>query len=147
MVNYDETLQKFFAEMIVFLNKRRSVAKEEIELKRIDEAIRCVSAVAKNPREYANYNIRQEEGLVVPSEALMLRGNNNRVYLLYSRFMFNDLPKLYSDFDFEREGAQKKLLDALKQMKIENASNVLGAFVKSFQRPEAFAVHEKVPTR
>lgn len=147
MVNYDETLQKFFAEMIVFLNKRRSVAKDEIGLKRIDEAIRCVSAVAKNPRKYADYNARYKAGLIVSPDALMLRGDNNRVYLLYSRFMFNELPMLYSDFDFEREGAQKKLLDALKQMKIENASNVLGAFVKSFQRPEAFAAHEKVPTR
>lgn len=147
MVNYDETLQKFFAEMIVFLNKRRQTVKDNKELACVDRAIECVTTVAKNPRKYADYSIRQKEGLVVPSEALMLRGDNNRVYLLYSRFMFNDLPKLYSEFDFEREGAQKKLLDALKQMKIENASNVLGALVKSFQRPKAFAVHEKVSTR
>jgi hypothetical protein len=56
VIDYDETLQKFFAEVIVFLKKRRSVAKDEIELKRIDEGIRCVSAVAKNPRRYADYN-------------------------------------------------------------------------------------------
>lgn len=147
MVNYDETLQKFFAEMIVFLNKRRQTVKDKEELKCVDEAIRCVSAVAKNPRKYADCSIRHKEGLVEPAEAFMLRGDDNRVYLLYSRFLFNYLPNLYSELGFEREGAQKKLLDALKQMKIENASNVLGAFVKSFQRPEAFAVHEKVPTR
>lgn len=146
MVNYDETLQKFFAEMIVFLNKRRQTVKDKEELKCVDRAIDCVEAVAKNPRKYA-YSIQQKEGLVVPAEAFMLRGDDNRVYLLYSRFMFSVLPNLYSKLVFEREGAQKKLLDALKQMKIENASNVLGAFVKSFQRPEAFAVHEKVPTR
>lgn len=147
MVNYDETLQKFFAEMIVFLNKRRQTVKDNKELACVDRAIECVTTVAKNPRKYADYSIRQKEGLVVPSEALMLRGDNNRVYLLYSRFMFNDLPKLYSEFDFEREGAQKKLLDALKQMKIENASNALGALVKSFRSPKSFAVHEEVPTR
>lgn len=147
MVNYDETLQKFFAEMIVFLNKRRQTVKDKEELGCVDRAINCVKAVAENPRKYADYHTRQQERLVLPVEALMLRGNNNRVYLLYSRFMFNELPKLYSEFDFEREGAQKKLLNALKQMKIENASNVLGALVKSFQRPETFAAHEKVPTR
>ena len=147
MVNYDETLQKFFAEMIVFLNKRRQTVKDNKELDCVDRAIECVTTVAKDPRNYADYHTRQQERLVLPVEALMLRGNNNRVYLLYSRFMFNDLPKLYSEFDFEREGAQKKLLDALKQMKIENASNALGALVKSFRSPKSFAVHEEVPTR
>ena len=73
MVNYDETLQKFFAEMIVFLNKRRQTVKDKEELKCVDEAIRCVSAVAKNPRKYADYSTRQKEGLVVPADALMLR--------------------------------------------------------------------------
>ena len=142
MIDYDATLKTFFDEVILFLDKRKSQAKDEVELKRIVDTMGIVRAVAANPRKYADYNARVQDGLVEHAEAFMPTPRDNSVFLIYSRLLWK-LPDLWSQFDYQRQEAQKALLDALKQMKYKNATNILKDLYFPFVSPERYAVKKE----
>ena len=143
MIDYNATLQKFFDEVIKFLDKRKSHAKDEIELKRIVDAIAAVRAVAANPKKYADCNARVKDGLerVDLVEAFMPTPRDNSAYLIYNNVLWQ-MDKLNSQFDWERVEAQKVLLDMLKRMKYKNATNVFKDFYFPFVSPATYAVRK-----
>ena len=139
MIDYDATLEKFFAEVVLFLEKRKKQAKDDVELQRVISAIGIVNAVAENPRKYADYAVRVKENLVEPVEAFMPNPYDNSVFLIYNKVLSN-LSKLYCQFDYHRHEAQKVLLDGLKQMKYKNATNILKDFYFPFISAARYAV-------
>lgn len=148
MIDYNATLQKFFDEVVLFLEKRKSHAKDEVEQKRILDAMAQVRAVAANPKKYADYDTRVKDGLERMDlvGAFMPIPHDNSVYLIYKNVLCN-MAKLYSQFDWERGEAQKVLLNALKQMKYKNAGNILKDFYFPFVSPEKYAVKKDSRTR
>ena len=139
MIDYDATLQKFFAEVISFLDKRKAFARDEEELKRIVDTMAQVRAVAENPCKYADYNARVKDGLVEHAEAFMTSPQDNSAFRIYSGVLWK-LSDLHSQFDWHRQEAQKVLLDGLKQMKYKNATNILKGLYFPFVSPEKYAV-------
>ena len=119
MIDYDATLQQFFAECIKFLEKQRSRANDQIALKRINNAISVVSRVAANPKMFGDYNVRVKAGLE-PMDlvyAFMPAGtDDNRVYLMYSAVV-DSMENLYNEYDWYRAEAQQTVLHSLKAIK------------------------------
>ena len=148
MIDYNATLQKFFDEVVLFLEKRKSHAKDEVEQKRIIDAMAVVRAVAANPKKYADYDARVKDGLerMDLADAFMPTPRDNSAYLIYNKVLWN-MAKLHSQFDWERGKAQKVLLNALKQMKYKNATNILKDFYFPFVSPEKYAVKKDSKTR
>lgn len=144
MIDYNATLQKFFDEVILFLEKRKSRAKDEVELKRIIDAMAEVRAVAANPKKYADYNARVNDGLerMHLADAFMPTPHDNTAYLIYNKVLWN-MGKLDSQFDWERKEAETVLLGALKKMKYKNAGNILKDFYFPFVSPEKYAVKKQ----
>ena len=148
MIDYNATLQKFFDEVVLFLEKRKSRASSKFEYDRIVDAIAEVRAIAENPTKYADYNARVKDGLERMDlvEAFMPTPRDNSAYLIYNKVLWN-MAKLHSQFDWERRESQKVLLNALKQMKYKNASNILKDFYFPFVSPEKYAVKKDSKTR
>ena len=148
MIDYNATLQKFFDEVVLFLEKRKSHAKDEVEQKLIIDAMAEVRAVAANPKKYADYDARVKDGLERMDlvDAFMPTPRDNSAYLIYNKVLWN-MAKLHSQFDWERGEAQKVLLNALKQMKYKNAGNILKDFYFPFVSPEKYAVKKDSKTR
>ena len=148
MIDYNATLQKFFDEVVLFLDKRKSRASSEFEYNRIVNAMAQVRAVAANPKKYADYDARVKDGLARMDlvGAFMPTPHDNSVYLIYNKVLCN-MAKLHSQFDWERGEAQKVLLNALKQMKYKNAGNILKDLYFPFVSPEKYAVKKDSKTR
>lgn len=148
MIDYNATLQKFFDEVVLFLDKRKSRASSELEYNRIVNAMAQVRAVAANPKKYAGYDTRVKDGLERMDlvGAFMPTPRDNSVYLIYNKVLWN-MAKLHSQFDWERGEAQKVLLNALKQMKYKNAGNILKDLYFPFVSPEKYAVKKDSKTR
>lgn len=148
MIDYNATLQKFFDEVVLFLDKRKSRASSEFEYNRIVNAMAQVRAVAANPKKYADYDARVKDGLARMDlvGAFMPTPHDNSVYLIYNKVLCN-MAKLHSQFDWERGEAQKVLLNALKQMKYKNAGNILKDLYFPFVSPEKYAVKKDSRTR
>ena len=142
MIDYNATLQEFFKEVLVFLEKRKMVARDDAELKRIIETIRIVDKVSKNPRRYANYNMRVKDGLVEDASAFMTSPSNNSAYMIYSRVLYV-MGKLWSNFDWERKKAQEILLQSRQQMKCKNAGNVFKSMYLSMLSLKKFGVEKQ----
>lgn len=140
MIDYDATLQQFFAETVKYLEKRRSRAKDKFEFDRIADAIESVKVIAKNPKKYADYTARskvESNGFV---EAFIPAGtHDNTAYLAYSTAV-NAIENLNSEYDWHRDAAQKQLLSAMKTMKYKNSDNLFRDFVYPFKSLKSFAV-------
>lgn len=140
MIDYDATLQAFFAECQKFLGKRAAHVKDKFELNAINNAINMVRTIAANPKKYADYNARVAAGFESPDMATgFVLGGDNSAYLTYSSVV-NSMGELYNKYEYQRAQAQKKLLNALKSMKYKNAGNILKDLYYPFLSPEKFAV-------
>ncbi len=140
MIDYDATLQAFFAECQKFLGKRAAHAKDKFELNAINNAINMVRTIAANPKKYADYNARVAAGFESPDMATgFVLGGDNSAYWTYSSVV-NSMGELYNKYEYQRAQAQKKLLNALKSMKYKNAGNILKDLYYPFLSPEKFAV-------
>ena len=115
MIDYDATLQKFFQEILLFLNKRMERAKDKHDVICIMNTADIVRAVAKNPGKYADYNMRVADKLVEDARAFMPNSSDNSAFMIYQRVL-NSMGKLNSPYEWERTEAQKVLLDMLKQI-------------------------------
>lgn len=142
MIDYDATLQKFFDEIIVFLNKRFDKAKDNFERKHIMSAVRCINIVAANPKKYADYGARVQDRLEADPLAFMTSPYDNYVFLLYQGVV-NNMGNLNSEFDWDRSYFQAYLLKALKQIKYKNSTNVFKDFYYPFLPVSKFAVLKK----
>lgn len=142
MVDYDATLQKFFAENIKYLEKLRARAKDKVHADRVTAAIDIVKRVAANPSKFANYTARVKEGLESADIAMSFipqGSQDNKVYLTYNAVL-NSMGDLKSSFEYRREQAQQELLKALKVIKYKNSSSLLKDFIFPFKSPAHFAV-------
>lgn len=139
MIDYDATLKKFFDETIKFLEKRLKSAKDKEEQTRIVEAVRQVKEISKNPRKYADYNVRVKNDLVLDARAFMPTEYDNSAFWIYQKVEWN-MGDLYSDFDYQRHEAQKILLNGLKQMRYKNSTNLLKDLYFPFVSPKKYAV-------
>ncbi len=144
MIDYDKTLEKFFKQCIVYLEKRAKTAKDKYIQKDIFDAIWTVQTISDNPRQYADYNVRVKAGLESHAvvDGFMAGTRDNSAYLVYNRVL-NIIPFLYSQYSWEREKAQETLLNATKTMEYKNSTNFLKDFIWPFKSPEAFAVKVK----
>ncbi len=142
MIDYDATLQRFFDEIIKFLNNRSDKAKDKFEREHIMNAVRCVSLIAANPKKYADYNMRVQDHLEADPRAFMPSPYDNYVFLLYQGVV-NNMDDLNSEFDWVRSNSQAYLLNALKKIKYKNETNVFKDFYYPFLPVSKFAVQEK----
>lgn len=148
MTDYDATLQEFFGDVLLFLERRQQRAKDDEEQKCIIDAIAVVQTVARNPVKYADYAVRVKDGLERLSlvDAFMPTPHDNSAYLIYSKVLWN-MGKLHSQFDWERAEAQKVLLNARKQMQYKNSTNILKDLYFPFVSPERYGVKKDSKTR
>lgn len=144
MIDYDKTLEKFFKQCIVYLEKRAETAKDKYIQKDIFDAIWAVRTIADAPMKYADYNVRVKAGLESHSvvDGFMAGTRDNSAFLLYNKVLWN-MGKLISQYSWEREEAQKVLLEALKVMEYKNSTNFLKDLIFPFKSAEAFAVKVK----
>lgn len=144
MIDYDKTLEKFFKQCIVYLEKRAKTAKDKYIQQDIFDAIWTVQTISENPRRYADYNTRVKAGLETHNvvDGFMAGTKDNTAYLVYNRVL-NVISSLYSQYSWEREQAQETLLNATKTMEYKNSTNFLKDFIWPFKSPEAFAVKVK----
>lgn len=144
MLDYDATLQIFFAENIKYLEKLKSKAKDKVYATRIMAAIDMVKRIAANPAKFADYGMRVKEGMESGAfaNAFIPVGTENNSALLSFFAVLNSMGDLDSRFDYRREQAQKKLLVALKSIKYKNSTSMLKDFVFPFRSAESFAVHD-----
>ena len=116
MIDYNATLQAYFAECIKFLEKRAKRAKGDVELNQINDAIAIVKNTAKKPTKYADYGVRLKYGLI-----------------------FGELPS-----DLWQSGVLHKardvLLESLKDITCKNNKNVFKDLYYSLSLPTKFAV-------
>ena len=139
MIDYDATLKKFFDETIKFLEKRLQSAKDKEEQTRIVEAVRQVKEISKNPRKYADYNVRVKNDLVLDARAFMPTQYDNSAFRIYQKVEWN-MGDLYSPYDYQRHEAQKILLNGIKQMQYKNSTNLLKDLYFLFVSPKKYAV-------
>lgn len=141
MIDYDATLQKFFQEILLFLNKRMERAKDKHDVICIMNTADIVRAVAKNPGKYADYNMRVADKLVEDARAFMPNSSDNSAFMIYQRVL-NSMGKLNSPYEWERTEAQKVLLDMLKQIKYKNDPSVFKDFYFPFVSATRFAIQQ-----
>ena len=139
MIDYDATLKTFFDETIKFLEKRLRSAKDKEEQTRIVEAVRQVKEISKNPRKYADYNVRVKNDLVLDARAFMPTQYDNSAFRIYQKVEWN-MGDLYSPYDYQRHEAQKILLNGIKQMQYKNSTNLLKDLYFLFVSPKKYAV-------
>lgn len=139
MIDYDATLKTFFDETIKFLEKRLQSAKDKEEQTRIVEAVRQVKEISKNPRKYADYNVRVKNNLVLDARAFMPTQYDNSAFRIYQKVEWN-MGDLYSPYDYQRHEAQKILLNGIKQMQYKNSTNLLKDLYFLFVSPKKYAV-------
>lgn len=139
MIDYDATLKTFFDETIKFLEKRLQSAKDKEEQTRIVEAVRQVKEISKNPRKYADYNVRVKNDLVLDARAFMPTQYDNSAFRIYQKVEWN-MGDLYSPYDYQRHEAQKILLNGIKQMQYKNSTNLLKDLYFLFVSPKKYAV-------
>ena len=139
MVDYEATLKEFFKEIIVFLERRKNKAEDEIELGRIKTAIAAVSKIAENPKQYADYDYRVKMGLEIWPDAFMPTPLDNSVYLIYNRVLYA-IQNLGSEYDYYRKGAQETLLEMLRAIKYKNSTNLFKDLTFLFRSGKSFAV-------
>ena len=144
MIDYEKTLEKFFKQCTVYLEKRAKTAKDKYIQKDIFDAIWTVQTISDNPRQYADYNVRVKAGLESHAvvDGFMAGTGDNSAYLVYNRVL-NIIPFLYSQYSWEREKAQESLLNAVKTMEYKNSTNFLKDLIFPFKSPEAFAIKVK----
>lgn len=148
MTDYDATLQEFFSDVLLFLERRKQRAKDVDEQNCIIDAIATVQTIARNPFKYADYAVRVKDGLARLSlvDAFMPTPRDNSAYLIYSRVLYY-MGNLHSQFDWERAEAQKVLLNARKQMQYKNSTNILKDLYFPFVSPERYGVKKDSKTR
>lgn len=145
MIDYNATLKLFFEENIKYMERLRAKAKDEMETKGFDLAITKVRLIAENPLKFAQYKVRcdagMEDGYI--AHAFIPHGTyDNRAYLSFAAVL-NSMGDLNSKFDYKRQEAQQKLLNALKSIKYRNSGNLLKDFTFPFKSPAHFAVRTK----
>ena len=137
MIDYNATLQVYFAQCIKFLEKRAKRAKDDVELNQINDAIATVKNTAQNPTKYADYGVRLKQGLIfgeLPSDLWQ-----SGVLHKYGRVL-NVVENLNSPYEYDRAQARDVLLDALKDVKCKNNKNVFKDLYYSLSLPTKFAV-------
>lgn len=142
MIDYEATLQKFFAEAIVWLEKMKKRAANKAAQKNIEHAIDEVRTVAADPKKYATMRALYAAGLgrsEVVSGFIPYGTDNNSVWHIYSDVMAL-LKDLYGKNEFSQEEAKKKLLNSLKSIKYKNSSSLLKDFTYPFIPQSYFAV-------
>lgn len=143
MIDYDATLNKFFGEVIKYLERREKVAPDVDVLKKIKDTIVRVRMVAANPRKFADYYERVKAGMELDeAEAFMAGTTDNSAYLLYSRVLWA-LSDFYSEYEWKRGEARKILLKSKKAMEYKNSTNLFKDFIYPFLSPERFAEKTK----
>ena len=141
-IDYDATLQMFFAESIKYLEKLRTKTKDKKAVARINAAIDMVKRIMAEPQKFADYRVRVKEGMENGelAEAFIPVGSQNNSVTLSFYAVLNAMGNLKSQYEWERAEAQQKLLNALKGIKYRNSTSLLKDFTFPFKSSAYFAV-------
>ena len=141
-IDYDATLQMFFAESIKYLEKLRTKTKDKKAVARINAAIDMVKRIMAEPQKFADYRVRVKEGMENGelAEAFIPVGSQNNSVTLSFYTVLNAMGNLKSQYEWERAEAQQKLLNALKGIKYRNSTSLLKDFTFPFKSSAYFAV-------
>lgn len=144
MYDYEATLDKFFEEVIKYLNKRKEQAKDKYVRFHVLEAIAVVERVRKNPMQYVDYNVRVKAGLEETrlADGFLAGTRDNSVFVLYESVL-NNMGNLRSQYEWERADAQKLLANAQKTIEYKNSTCFLKDFIYPFISAQRFVVKTK----
>ena len=143
MIDYDATLQKFFQEILHFLNKQMQRAKDKHEVLRIANTADIVRAVAKNPGKYSDYNARVADGVEPQAEPFMPNPRDNSAYLIL-RKVLHHMGNLDNEYEWYRKEAQDILLKARRAIAYKNSKNLFRDIQFLFKSAEKFAVKKEI---
>lgn len=142
MIDYDQTMEKFFVEVEAYLTRRMEQAKDKIEAKNIQKTRFVWSMIKANPKKYIN---RQYDDARILSVDGFLRGNDNSVYMAV-RDVMEEIRKIYVDrqyrWDFQEELHTKEFLNAYKRWKYKSSTSMFKDFTFPFRSAKSFAVQK-----
>ncbi len=144
MYDYEATLDKFFGEVLKYLNKRKEQARDKYVRNHVLNAISAVERVRENPMQYVDYNVRVKAGLEETSlvDGFLAGTRDNSVFVLYERVL-NNMGHLRSRYEWERADAQKLLANSQKAIEYKNSTCFLKDFYYPFVSAQRFVVKTK----
>ena len=135
--DYEATLQAFFKEIILFLDRRVRYVDSEIDFQKNRKAREAIVKIAANPKEYADYNARVKAGIEPDASVFMTNPRENSVWVILSSVLWS-MANLNSEFEWERKDAQEKLVKARRDMEIKNSRNPFQTIKFKFMRDKKF---------
>lgn len=143
MIDYAQTIDRFFTEVESYLTQRMEHAKDRAEAGKIQKSRFAWGMIKAVPRKYINEKF--DDVNMLPSYGFM-RGNDNSLFLTV-RAVLNAIRDLYIDSQHgwihmtEQHNAQ--FLKAYKRWKYQSSSSIFKDFVFPFRSPASFAVQSK----
>lgn len=143
VIDYQATLQKFFKEIIKFLDNRVARIDSELAYRKVCKAREDIKEIAKNPKKYASYAQRIKDDVDPQPEAFMTNPQENSVYLILSQVL-NNMGNLDSQFDWYRNGAEKLILQSVRAMEYKNSKNLFKDIKFMFMSDKKFGVTKQI---
>jgi hypothetical protein len=139
VIDYNATLQEFFKEIIKFLDNRVAHVKSEMDYRKICKAREDIAKIAANPKKYADYGARVQDGIEPQPEPYMPNPQDNSIYVLLSKVLHR-MGYLNSELDWYRKDAETILLRAMRVMVYKNSTNLFKDIKFMFMSDERFGV-------
>lgn len=132
MINYENALRDFYAEVIVYLTERLRKAKDKHEFDCITSNIEKLKILKSKPVYYSNYENCLENHLILEFDGF---DSDDKIYSMFSRVL-KSASDLMSPYDYYHTIAKKVFQDAYKEIKLKNAKNVFEKIKLNVQRPK-----------
>ena len=139
MVDYGQTIDKFFAEVELYLTQRMEHAKDRAEANKIQKTRFTWAMIKAAPRKYINETFDDMKTLYMSG---FQRGDDNSLVLII-RDVLDAIRQLYRDDQHMTEQHRNQFLDAYRRWKYKSSTNIFKDFVFLFRAPASFAVQAK----
>lgn len=147
MVDYAQTIEKFFTEVEAYLTQRMLHAKDRAEAGKIQKTRFAWGMIKAVPRKYINEKF--DDINMLPSAGLMC-GDNNSLYTSVIDVL-NAIRNLYRDSQHGwihlGEQHQNEFLNAYRRWKYQSSTSIFKDFIFPFRSAKSFAVQSNKKTK
>ena len=147
MIDYCQTIDKFFAEVETYLTLRMGHAKDDVEARKIEKSRFTWGMIKAVPRKYINEKYDDVNILYMDG---FMRGNDNSLCVVI-RDVLESIRDLYRDsqhgWTYQEKQHRVEFLDAYKRWKYQLSTSAFKDFVFPFRSAASFAVQSKKKTK
>ncbi len=140
VIDYEQTIKKFFDSVCDFLDKKTNKVKTKKQYEDIIKNINIIRKIQEEPRRLSSYETRLWEELEPKKDGFVKIRNgkivDNTAYLTF-REALHAIDDFYNTNSSDKE---KRLLNAIKNWSYVKSSLWFKDFVFPFKRAESFAV-------